>query len=102
MPKRFTHAEAQSLIPQVGHLLTGAVAAKTEYQEAESAIQQFTERVMMMGGVTVDRDGSARSHRTGAGDRLRAEGSRHRPGGFSDAPARSGSLPVLETGRAGN
>jgi hypothetical protein len=74
MPKRFTHAEAQSLIPQVGHLLSDAVAAKTEYQEAERAIQQFTERVMMMGGITVDRERAidARSRRDSAAKALRA------------------------------
>jgi hypothetical protein len=74
MPRRFTHAEAQSLIPQVGQMLQDAVAAKTEYQEAESAIQQFTERVMMMGGVTVDRDRAVdtRSRRDSAATALRA------------------------------
>jgi hypothetical protein len=74
MPKRFTHAEAQSLIPQVGPLLRVAIAAKTEYQEAESAIRQFTERVMMMGGITVDRDRAidARSRRDSAATALRA------------------------------
>ncbi len=74
MPKRFTHAEAQSLIPQVGNLLSDAVAAKTEYQDAESVIQQFTERVMMMGGITVDRDRAidARSRRDSAAAALRA------------------------------
>jgi hypothetical protein len=74
MPRRFTHAEAQSLIPQVGQMLRDAVAAKTEYQEAESVIQQFTERVMMMGGVTVDRDRAvdARSRRDSAAAALRA------------------------------
>ena len=56
MSKRFTLAEAQSLIPQVGGLLRDAIAGKSEYQKAERAIQQFAERVMMMGGVTVDRD----------------------------------------------
>ena len=74
MPKRFTHAEAQSLIPEVGRLLQDAVVAKTEYQEAESVIQQFTERVMMMGGVTVDRDRAVdtRSRRDSAAKALRA------------------------------
>ena len=56
MPRRFTHAEAQSLIPQVGGLLRDAIAAKTEYDDAERTIQEFTERVMMMGGITVDRE----------------------------------------------
>ena len=56
MPKRFTLAEAQSLIPKVDELLRRAIAAKAEYQEAEAAIQRFSERIMMMGGVAVDRD----------------------------------------------
>ena len=56
MAKRFTLTEAQSLIPQVDRLLRQAIALKTEYDEAENAMQQFTQRVMMMGGVSVDRE----------------------------------------------
>jgi hypothetical protein len=56
MPKRFTLAEAQGLIPRVGSLLRDAIARKAEYDEAERAIQAFHERVMVMGGVTVDRE----------------------------------------------
>lgn len=56
MPKRFTLAEAQSLIPQVERLLRAAAAAKYECEEAERAIQLFSERVMLMGGVTVNRN----------------------------------------------
>lgn len=55
MPKRFTLAEAQALIPQVEKLLQNAIAAKAEYEEAESAIQDFSEHIMLMGGVNVDR-----------------------------------------------
>ena len=74
MSKRFTLAEAQRLIPRVDRLLRDAVAVKAEYDEAESAIQSFTERVMMMGGMDVDRSVAldARNRRDSAAGRLRA------------------------------
>ena len=56
MAKRFTLAEAQSLIPEVSRLLSGAVSLKGEYQDAEQAIQIWMQRITMMGGVTVDRN----------------------------------------------
>ena len=55
MSKRFTLAEAERLIPDIEKLLRQAIAAKEEYAEAESAIQEFNERIMMMGGIKVDR-----------------------------------------------
>jgi hypothetical protein len=55
MAKRFTLAEAQGLIPRVDRLLRQALESKAAYEAAERAIQQFTERVMVMGGVVVDR-----------------------------------------------
>jgi hypothetical protein len=74
MPKRFTHAEAQRLIPQVGGLLRDAIAAKSEYDQAERTIQEFAERVMMMGGITVDRERAieARNRRDSAASGLRS------------------------------
>jgi hypothetical protein len=74
MPKRFTLAEAQRLIPRVDGLLRDAIAVKSEYDEAEAAIQSFTERVMMMGGMDVDRGVAldARNRRDSAAGRLRA------------------------------
>jgi hypothetical protein len=73
MSKRFTLAEAQRLIPRVDGLLRDAVAAKSEYDAAEAAIQSFTERVMMMGGMCVDRGIAldARTRRDAAARRLR-------------------------------
>jgi hypothetical protein len=73
MSKRFTLAEAQRLIPRVDQLLREAVAAKSEYDEAEAVIQSFTERVMMMGGMDVDRSVAldARNRRDSAAGRLR-------------------------------
>jgi hypothetical protein len=74
MPKRFTHPQAESLIPQLGELLGKVIAAKTEYDQAERVIREFAERVMLMGGVTVDRDRAfdARTRRDAAADGLRS------------------------------
>jgi len=73
MAKRFTLVEAQGLIPEVDRLLRRALDAKGEYQEAERAIREFTERVMMMGGITVDRDQAleSRARRDDAASHLR-------------------------------
>ena len=56
MAKRFTLEEAQRLLPDVERLLRTAIDAKTKYQEAERAIQETNERIMLMGGVLLDRD----------------------------------------------
>ena len=73
MPRRFTHAEAQRLLPEVGRLLREALDAKTEYQEAEQAIRDLSERVMLMGGIIVDRERSlnARARRDAAAAMLK-------------------------------
>jgi hypothetical protein len=55
MSKRFTLAEAQRLIPQVDRLMREIVAMKGEFQEAEGAMQGISQRIMMMGGMAVDR-----------------------------------------------
>ena len=74
MPKRFTLAEAQRLIPQVSRRLREAVALKTEYADAERAIHSSIERIMMMGGMVVDRKTAreTRDHLEAASSRLRA------------------------------
>ena len=73
MPKRFTLAQAQSLIPRVDRLLREAIALKSRFVEAERALQSFNERIMLMGGMTVDRDQflQAKSRRESEGERLR-------------------------------
>ena len=55
MPKRFTHAEAERLLPKVESSLQSAMAAKAGYEKAERDLRDFNERIMMMGGVQVDR-----------------------------------------------
>ncbi|HTP33554.1 MAG TPA: DUF2203 domain-containing protein [Candidatus Acidoferrales bacterium] len=74
MSRRFTHAEAQRLLPEVGRLLRDALDAKTEYQEAEKAIRELSERVMLMGGILVDRERSmdARARRDAAAAMLKS------------------------------
>jgi len=74
MAKRFSLAEAQSLIPRLEPLLREAITLKTEYGEAEAAIHRYQERVMLMGGVLLDRAQTleARKRRESAAARLRA------------------------------
>jgi hypothetical protein len=74
MPKRFTLAEAQSLIPRVDPLLRSAISLKTEYADAEASVRSFVERVTMMGGVTLNRQEvrATRERRDAAANRLKA------------------------------
>ena len=74
MARRFTLAEAQSLIPRVDLLLRGAVSLKTDYQEADGVIQTMARRVTLMGGMIVDRDQAvdARNRRDAVAAKLRA------------------------------
>jgi len=74
MSKRFTLAEAEKLLPRIGRLIREAVSLKTEYDESEAALQKFSQKVMLMGGIIVDRDRvrEARIHREGIAERLKA------------------------------
>jgi hypothetical protein len=73
MPKRFTLPEAQSLIPSVDPLLRKAIECKAVYEEAEQEIQSFTQRILLMGGIVVNREPvlSARDRRNRASERLK-------------------------------
>ena len=55
MARRFTLEEAESLLPEIQEAMRAAVSLKSEYEEAESSIQSITQRVIMLGGVLVDR-----------------------------------------------
>jgi len=74
MARRFSLAEAQSLIPEVSRLLREAVALKGAYQEAEQAIETRSQRITMMGGVMVDRNQAidARQRRDASAVNLRS------------------------------
>lgn len=56
MPKRFTLAEAQSLIASVDPVLRKAIELKSHYAEAEQEIESFSQRIQMMGGLVVNRE----------------------------------------------
>ena len=73
MSKRFTLAEAESLLPQVGQLLREAVSLKSDYQEAEQAVDGLLQRIMISGGLVVDRERALeeRGRRDRTGDRLK-------------------------------
>ena len=54
MPRYFTLAEARAALPVVGRSIREAVQAKAHYTEAEKAIQDLVQRILMMGGINVD------------------------------------------------
>jgi hypothetical protein len=56
MPKRFTLAEAQSLIPSVDPVLRKAIELKSHYAEAEQEMESYSQRIQMMGGLVVNRE----------------------------------------------
>jgi len=74
MSKRFTLAEAESLIPQVEPLLREAMAMKAEFQAAERALQAINERIILAGGILIDRTTAieARSRREVSAARLKS------------------------------
>jgi len=73
MPRRFSLAEAESLLPEIEALLREAVSLKTQYVEADQAINTFAQHVAMQGGVMVDRDAvlESRARRDSLGERLK-------------------------------
>jgi hypothetical protein len=60
MSKRFTLAQAQSLIPTVDSLLRKAIESKGRYAEADRALQAFHHRILITGGTLVN-PGQARA-----------------------------------------
>ena len=61
MSKRFSLDEAQRLIPEVERFLRTAIEARSNYQQAENAIQAMSERNMLQGGMaysTTPQEGS--------------------------------------------
>lgn len=54
MPRYFTLAEARAALPVVSRSIREAVQAKAHYAEAEKAIQNLAQRILMRGGISVD------------------------------------------------
>ncbi|HKW97311.1 MAG TPA: DUF2203 domain-containing protein [Bryobacteraceae bacterium] len=55
MARRFTLEEAESLLPEIEKGLREAISQKSEYAKADNALQAINQRVIMLGGVLVDR-----------------------------------------------
>jgi hypothetical protein len=72
MSKRFTLAQAQSLITTVDPLLRKAIEWKARYTEAERAFQAFSHRILVAGGTLVDRGQAlaVKNRRNGAAEKL--------------------------------
>jgi hypothetical protein len=56
MPRRFILREAEELLPSIDRLIRRAVAQRSEYQDAEEELESVTRRVMVSGGMIVDRN----------------------------------------------
>ncbi|MGI8743502.1 MAG: DUF2203 domain-containing protein [Bryobacteraceae bacterium] len=56
MPKLFTLLEAERILPSVETAIREAIALRSEYEEAESDLQAYSQRIMMLGGALVDRE----------------------------------------------
>jgi hypothetical protein len=54
MPRYFTLEEARALLPEVGRDIREAVQARMRHEEAEKAMQDLGQRILMMGGISVD------------------------------------------------
>lgn len=56
MAKRFTLPEAERLLPEIESEIRSAIELKARYQQAEGEHQAFNQRLMLSGGMAVDRD----------------------------------------------
>ena len=54
MPRHFTLDEARALLPVVSRGIREAVQSKGRYQEAETWMQELSQRILMQGGISVD------------------------------------------------
>lgn len=55
MPRYFTLAESEQLLPEVERALRDALFHKSEYQKADGELDSNTERIRMSGGSNVNR-----------------------------------------------
>jgi hypothetical protein len=73
MARRFTLWEAERMLPQVREWMREAVVMKSQFDEAEQAVQSLASRITMMGGIVVDRERASedRAKREVSGQALR-------------------------------
>jgi hypothetical protein len=56
MAQLFTLLQAEQLLPAVETAIREAISLRSDYEQAESGLQQSVERITMLGGAFVDRD----------------------------------------------
>lgn len=56
MSRRFTLETAEGLLPEIEKGMREAIAFKAAFEQAQSELQAVEQRVMMLGGVLVDRE----------------------------------------------
>ena len=54
MPRYFTLDEARASLPLVGRHIREAILSRARHHEAEKAIRELTQRILMLGGVSVN------------------------------------------------
>jgi hypothetical protein len=74
MSRLFTLREAEKLLPQIRQWMREAVSLKTDYDDAERALQLIAERITLLGGSIVDTNGAleAKQRRRNVGERLQS------------------------------
>jgi len=74
MSRRFTLEEAESLLPEIEKSIREGISSKSELEQAETALQAINQRVIMLGGVLVDRSAvyQNRLRRDQSAERLKA------------------------------
>jgi hypothetical protein len=55
MGRHFTLWEAERLLPQIRGWMREAIPLKSQYEEAERAVQALARRITLMGGIAADR-----------------------------------------------
>jgi hypothetical protein len=72
MPRYFTRDEAHRVLPKAARAVREAVELKTEYQRADSALREYTGRIMMLGGAIPNHEQvlGMRAHRDDQARRL--------------------------------
>jgi hypothetical protein len=74
MQRYFTLTEARGLLPAVDRAVRSAVQAKSNFDQSEEAMQRLLQRIIMRGGIMVDRVAveSIKSTRQASGERLKS------------------------------
>jgi hypothetical protein len=73
VPRFFNLTEARELLPRVERAIRTAVQSKSNHDQAEQALHNLAQRILLMGGILVDRVGveNLRNLKTSSAERLK-------------------------------